>query len=59
MASKIKPVITEAVKKKHKKQPTQVNPNGVRHKVIGANGKVRWEWGCTGTCVLKGKDGGS
>jgi hypothetical protein len=32
------------VKKKAAKEPTQVNPKGVRHKVLGANGKVRWEW---------------
>lgn len=31
-------------KKKKQKQPTQVNPNGQRVKVIGANGRVRWEW---------------
>lgn len=31
-------------KKKKTKQPTQVNPKGVRVKVLGANGKIRWEW---------------
>jgi hypothetical protein len=52
MASKIKPVINEAAKKKQsKKQATQVNPLGVRHKVIKANGKVGWEWGCEGRCI--------
>lgn len=31
-------------KKKKQKQPTQTNPNGTRIKVIGADGKTRWEW---------------
>ena len=31
-------------RKKKESQPTQVNPNGVRVKVIGADGKVRWIW---------------
>lgn len=29
---------------KKNKQPTQVNPKGRRVKVLGANGKFRWEW---------------
>lgn len=31
-------------KKKKQSQPTQVNPKGQRVKVIGRDGKVRWEW---------------
>ena len=29
---------------KKNKQPTQHNPKGRRMKVLGANGKIRWEW---------------
>lgn len=47
MPPKIRPTIgTESKgRKKKNKQPTQVHPSGmVMHKVLGANGKVRWEW---------------
>jgi hypothetical protein len=39
-----KPAVTKARSKKNK-QPTQVNPNGIRHKVLCADGKIRWKWG--------------
>ncbi len=35
----------EAAKKKRKKgAPQPPNPKGTRHMVLGANGKIRFEW---------------
>lgn len=31
-------------RKKKGKQPTQHNPKGTRVKILGANGKFRWDW---------------
>lgn len=29
---------------KKNKQPTQVNPKGIRHMHLCADGKIRWSW---------------